>query len=134
MPTENRLALAQVRLNNARECLADAETTLSIGAYKNAANRSYYAIFHAIRAVLAIDAFDSRRHSGIIAEFRHKYIKPGVFPSEYSDIIGDAFKIRNNSDYDDFYIVPKEDVVRQVDNAKTFIAAVEGYIKTLKKD
>ena len=32
-------------------------------------NRSYYAVFHLLRAVTALDGFDSRKHSGIIAYF-----------------------------------------------------------------
>jgi uncharacterized protein (UPF0332 family) len=63
MPTENRAILAGIRLENATECLKDAENALSAEAYKNAANRYYYCIFHAMRAVLAYDAFDSKKHS-----------------------------------------------------------------------
>jgi len=129
MPAENRDALAEVRLENARECLADSENALSNERYKNAATRSYYCIFHSMRAVLALDAFDSSKHSGVIAEFRHKYLKTEQFPKEFSDIIRDAFLTRNKSDYDDFYVVSKEDVKTQVENAKTFLAAVEDYIK-----
>ncbi len=51
------------------------------GRYKAANNRSYYAIFHALKAVLALDAFDSKRHSGIISEFQRRYIKDEVFPT-----------------------------------------------------
>jgi len=35
--------------------------------YRSAANRAYYAIFHAMRAVLALDGVDMKHHSGIIA-------------------------------------------------------------------
>jgi uncharacterized protein (UPF0332 family) len=41
-----------IRLEKARECLRDAERNLADNAFANAANRSYYCIFHAIRAVL----------------------------------------------------------------------------------
>ena len=48
------------------------------------ANRSYYAVFAAMRAVLALQGFDSKKHSGIIAEFRREYIKSGLLPKELS--------------------------------------------------
>jgi uncharacterized protein (UPF0332 family) len=82
-----------------------------------------------MRAVLAIDAFDSKKHSGVIAKFRQKYIKTGIFPKEFSNIVRDAFDIRNNSDYNDFYVVSKNDVSEQVRNARTLLVAVEAYIK-----
>ena len=43
------------------------ETYLKQGNYESAANRSYYAVFHAMRAVLAFDEIDMKRHSGIIS-------------------------------------------------------------------
>ena len=120
-----------LRLDKARECLRDAVKNIDDGAYATAANRSYYAIFHAMRSVLITIDFSAKTHSGNIAEFRRRFIKTGVFPTEHSDIIGRAFEVRNDSDYSDFYVISKEEVIQQAENAKTFIAAVEEYIKTL---
>jgi uncharacterized protein (UPF0332 family) len=130
MPNENRRTLAKVRLDNSRECLNDALATLNSGSYKTSANRSYYCIFHAMRAVLALDALDSKKHSGIISVFRQKYIKTGVLPKELSSIIDNAFDTRNSSDYEDFFVISKPDTKRQIENAQTFLAAVESYINT----
>jgi uncharacterized protein (UPF0332 family) len=85
-----------------------------------------------MRAVLATDCFDSKKHSGIIATFRQKYIKTGIFPSEFSDVIRKAFENRGNSDYDDFFVISKEETSEQVESAATFLTAVETYIKMLR--
>lgn len=82
-----------------------------------------------MRAILAMDSFDSKKHSGIISAFRERYIKTKIFPPEFSDIIGNAFDIRNDSDYEDFYVISKDEVTKQIENAKAFFAAVEEYIK-----
>jgi len=131
---DNRAVLIHLRFEQAQKCLEAALLLKNAEAYKDAANRSYYSIFHAMRAVLASDCFDSKKHSGIISEFRRRYIKPGVFSKIFSDIIDDAFEVRNNSDYNDFYVVSKEDVIHQTENAKIFLIAVEEYIKTLFTD
>jgi uncharacterized protein (UPF0332 family) len=81
-----------------------------------------------MRAVLAIDTFDSKKHSGIISMFRQKYIKTGIFAAEFSDVIENAFSIRNKSDYDDFFVISKEEVTQQIANARVFLEAVENYI------
>jgi len=57
-------------MEHARQCLADAEWMRTAESYKSSANRVYYAVFHAMRAVLILDGFDSKKHSGIIAEFQ----------------------------------------------------------------
>ena len=122
---------ANLRLEKAQECLRDAERNIEDEAFANAANRSYYCYFHAMRALLITVGFSSKKHSGIISEFRRLYIKTKVFPVEFSDMVKNAFIVRNNSDYEDFYVVSKEEVIQQAKNAKTFLKAIEEYIKTL---
>jgi len=129
VPEEKITIIAKYRLEQARECLNDALLSINAGSYKNAANRSYYCIFHSMRAVLALEKFDSKKHSGIIDEFRLKYIKTEIFPKEFSNIIRDAFTVRNKSDYDDFYLISKSDVIDQTENATVFLTAVETYIR-----
>ena len=104
--------------------------TLKLGDYKTVANRSYYAVFAAMRAVLALQGFDSKKHSGIIAEFRREYIKSGLLPKELSPIIEALVEIRQGSDYDDFYLISKEEVEEQLHNAEQFVRIVETYLLT----
>lgn len=44
-------------------------------------------------------------------------------------MIKSAFYIRNNSDYDDFYVIVKADVEEQIQNAEEFCAAVRTYLE-----
>ena len=131
MPNENRVALMQLRIEQARQSLNAADVLLKSEAYRDAANRSYYSIFHTMRAVLALDCYDSKKHSGIISEFSRRHIRDGLLSNECSKIIRKAFDVRNNSDYDDYYVISKEDVIQQIENAKLFLTAVEDYIKIL---
>ena len=52
-------ALAIVRLEKANQCLHAAEKNFAMDLYMTSVNRSYYCIFHSMRAVLALDKFDS---------------------------------------------------------------------------
>ena len=97
--------------------------------YKGAANRSYYAIFHAMRSVLALEKKDFSKHSGVSAYFRKEYIKTGIFDVELSDIITEAFVVRSDSDYDDYYQISKADVLEQINNAEKFSNIIEQYLE-----
>lgn len=119
---------ARYRMEKAKEEYNAALVLLETKHYRAANNRAYYAIFHGMRSVLAFDGYDSKKHSGIIAEFRRNYIKTGVFDSSLSDIIGEASEIRNASDYDDMFIVSISETEEQVANAKIFLDAVEKYV------
>ena len=115
------------RIEQARECLRIAEIMIEISA-QNSANRSYYCIFHAMRAVLALERLDSKNHLGVISAFRQRYIKTGIFAASFSRIIGSAFEIRNESDYEDFIEISNAQALQQIENAKLFLEAVDEYI------
>ena len=122
--------LSKYRLEQAKECLVAAEATVDLSV-KTSVNRSYYCIFHAMRAILALDGFDSKKHTGIISAFRQMYIKSGKIAAHFSDIIGDAFEVRNDGDYEDFHVVDKTEALQQIENARSFLEAVEKYISDL---
>ena len=128
MTIEERRALSTARLDLAFDCLNTAKVNRDIGDYRAAANRSYYAIFHAMRAVLALDEVDMSKHSGIMAEFRRRYLKTEILDRKLSATITQAFEVRNASDYDDFYIVSREDVDLQIDKVTQFIIAIGEYL------
>lgn len=121
--------LSKHRIEVAKERLQSARLLIDAGDYKAAANRSYYAAFSAMRAVLALDGLDFKRHSGVISEFRKSYIKTGVFDAELSHIIDSLKDVRQSSDYDDFYLISKEEVSLQVENAECFVSRVEEYLQ-----
>ena len=53
-----RADLAIYRLETARQCIISAKALIEISDYKGAANRSYYAVFHCMRSVLALRSID----------------------------------------------------------------------------
>ncbi len=86
--------LSRYRMEQARQCITSAKALVEIDDYKGAANRSYYAVFHAMRSVLALEGKD-------------------------------------NSDYDDFYVISMEEVNEQIENAIRFCDAVEVYLEKI---
>lgn len=130
MHLEEKRALSAARFEHAKECLEAARLLLNAENYKSAANRSYYAIFHAMRAVLAYDEIDMKHHSGIISEFRKLYIKTGIFDTYMSTIISVLFNVRQDSDYDDFFVISKNEVVEQIENADAFLSKIQEYLNT----
>jgi len=128
MPHNSEMELAKYRMDRAKEELEIAKILFQMKKYLKALNSSYYSIFHATRALLSLDKFDSRKHSGIISYFIKNYVKTGKLPDELSRFIVKAEQIRNDSDYKDFYIVSSEIVEQQIANAEKFIAAIEELI------
>ena len=120
--------LVEYRLESARERLRSSQLLLEAGQYKDSIGRSYYAIFTAVRAVLATNEVDFSKHSGVISYFQKEFIKTGKFDIKYSKILQNAFQIRNICDYDDFYIATKNDAEEQYKNAEEMLITIERFL------
>lgn len=120
--------LSKYRFETSLENLDDARLMYENGRYKNALNRAYYSIFHAIRAVNALKGFDSSKHSGVIAFFNQNYVKEEIFPKDLSKIITQASNNREKADYLDFYIASSEEAKKQIDRAEEFSRAIKEYL------
>lgn len=122
-----RKDLVLYRIQTAKSDLNSARILFNAGEYKGANNRAYYAIFHAINAVHALNGNAFKRHKDAIANFNKSYVKTEVFSREISRKINEAEEIRHASDYDDFYIASQEESERQISVANEFIQLVEKY-------
>jgi len=116
------------RLGSAKEKLESAKLLLDNGKLKDSIGRSYYAMFTSVRALLALDGVDFSKHAGVISYFQKEYIKTGVLEVKYSKYISQAFQIRNNTDYADFYIVSKSDAEEQYKRAEAFYEVIRRYL------
>ena len=65
-----RYSLAKQTYNNAKMCFDN-------GFYRDCINRSYYAVFYAIRAVLALESIDFKRHKDVAAYFNKEFVAGG---------------------------------------------------------
>lgn len=120
--------LANYRLEQSKENLEEAEALFNIKKYKGASNRAYYSIFHAIKAILALEETDFKKHSSVIAYFNKEYISKEIFSKELGKRVSEARFYREKSDYVDFYIVTKEECKKQIETAKLMIKNAEDYI------
>ncbi len=120
--------LARLRLERAKEMLLAAKKNFESDELKTSLNRSYYAIFHAIRSVNCLDGFDSSKHSGVIAHFNQYTLKTGKMDPQLSETIKTAMYCREKSDYDDFYVVSRKETEKQLVLAEEFVEAVQEYL------
>ncbi|MCC8080134.1 MAG: HEPN domain-containing protein [Oscillospiraceae bacterium] len=129
MDEQNRRSLSAYRMESAEEHLKASKLLLDAGLYKDSIGRSYYAMFAAARALLALDGKDFSKHSGVISYFQKEYIKTRKIDVKYSRYIVNAFQVRNHADYEDYYIVANDDAVEQYENAAEFCEAIKEFIK-----
>lgn len=130
MRLEEKLNLSKYRLDKAKEELVSAKVLFNAQLYSKSLNSSYYAMFHAVRSILALDEVDSKKHSSVISHFIKSYVHTNKIDKEIGKNIVKAERSRNDSDYRDFYIASKEAAEKQIQNATDFIDHLERLINT----
>lgn len=113
---QRHIDLSNYRLEKAKEHLKAAEKLFEEKLFKDSVSRSYYSIFSATRALLALKKLDSKKHKGIISLFNKTFVKTKIVKIKASKIIKEAKIYRENVDYADFLIITKDEAKQQLIN------------------
>jgi uncharacterized protein (UPF0332 family) len=116
-------------IERANEALEVAAHNLDDGFFAASVNRAYYAVFYAANAMLSTEGLARSKHSGVIATFRERFVKPGPIEAEYSRIYGRAMDDRHLGDYEITTRITAGDAARDLEDARRFVGRVEGYLK-----
>ena len=123
-----RKALSLARLKRSKQHLKSARDLLRNDDFADSVSRSYYAIFQAARALLALEGTESRKHSGVISLFNRHFVKTGRVGKQLGGIVKDARRSREMADYTELAEFSREDAEGQIADAEAFIREVETLI------
>ncbi len=116
-------------LARAERLLTVARDNLTMGHYSDSINRSYYAMFHAAKAVLQELGIERSSHQGLWAAFGQFVARPGLMESRHHQAALEAFQSRNRSDY---FADPGDtcqDSEEELDAAREFVAACRTFLE-----
>ena len=122
--------LVTYRLQQAESTLTAARTLLDAGLVRDSVNRSYYAAFYAVLALLCTKGLGTSKHAGAIALFDREFVKPGVFGKSLSVFLHKAFDMRQEADYAEMSEVDAQDASEAIAGAEDFIAQVTRQLKS----
>jgi uncharacterized protein (UPF0332 family) len=123
--------IARHRYDRALLILKEGRDAFALKNYGNAVGRSYYAIFTAMRALLAMKGLDSKTHSGVLALFNQYFVKENLLPKGFGKLARDAKDIRERADYEDFVIITREAAADYLEKADSFLKKVETVLREL---
>lgn len=125
LTNEERKILVALELKKAQETYEEIGILINAKRLNGAANRMYYAVFHAVCALLINDGHQVNTHKGSHALFNQQYIKAGVLPKEYGQLYNQLQTMREESDYNCAYDVEIEELQQRLEPAKKLIEAIE---------
>lgn len=123
--TKELIKLAKHRLEKARNTLSDARKFIGGATLESTVNRIYYAMFHAVNALLIAKGLSSSKHSGVRALFNREIVNTGLLEKQWGRFYSELFNSRQEADYMDFVEFKQEDVELWLEKAGRFIDEIE---------
>lgn len=125
----NKQQLIVYRLERAKETLQDAHLLFDQGgSLGSVINRSYYAMFYGVLALLTTIGRGSSKHSGVISLFDQHFVKSGQFSISMSKALHKAFDLRQIGDYRELLEFDEKQAEEILNSADQFVEAVDTHL------
>ena len=97
------------------------------------ANRVYYAVFHAVTALLIKNGLHAGSHQGVSVLFNKHFVKENLIDEKYGRLLARLENMREKSDYTCLFETTKEEVMPMIPQVKEMITIIENLINSNKE-
>ncbi|MBO7140274.1 MAG: HEPN domain-containing protein [Prevotella sp.] len=124
----DRRTIVGLQMEKANHFLQQADMMCDLQQWDIAANRFYYACFHAVQALFIQNRLASRRHSGMLSQFGLHFIKTGIIDDRLGAFLHRMEQLREKGDYNCQFSVEKEELLSFVSPAHELISVIQHLI------
>ena len=121
----DKQTLISYRIKRSDETIEEAQLAIDNNKLNLAANRIYYIGFYIISALALKENFSTSKHSQLLGWFNKNYIKTGKLNSELGQIYLNAYRRRQESDYEDMVSFEKDDLIDKLEKMKIFVKNIK---------
>ena len=126
---EERRIIVGLELEKADLAYNETLWMLEKGSLSGAAGRLYYAIYHAVTALLIHDRHQVSSHKGSHALFGNYYVRTGLLPKSYAALYSQMESIREESEYNCTYVISEDELQQNIAPAKEMIDTIAAMVK-----
>lgn len=124
MEKDNQKILVSLQTEKAKRFLTQADEMANLKHWDLAANRYYYACFHAVQALFIAKGVNAHTHAGINTQFSLHFVKTGVVNISYGSFLARMFQLRQKADYNCAYEVSESEVQEIVELTHNFVKTI----------
>lgn len=124
MDEENRKILVSQQKQKALRFLSQADEMLGMEYWDLAANRFYYACFHAVQGLFISKGISAHTHAGMIQQFSLHFVKTRMVDMHYGSFLARMMQLRQKADYNCAYDISEEEVKETATLAHEFIEVI----------
>ena len=125
---EDRKIMVGLELEKADATFAEYVGLTEKGYWNTLANRLYYALFHAVSALLISDGREVGSHKGAAIRFHQYYVRQGLFSEDEGSFYSQMETLREKSDYNCFFNVSEHEICSRIEPTRQFIEKIKQYI------
>ncbi len=126
---EDLEAILKYRIQQAEDSIKEAEILFhSGGSFRSIINRSYYAMFYSVLALICKKGMGTSKHYGVLSIFDKEYVKKKIFPTEMSKLFHRSFYLRQQCDYEEFSLISKDETIDIMNGAKDFLEKIKNHL------
>lgn len=124
MEKDNQKILVSLQTEKAKRFLTQADEMANLKHWDLAANRYYYACFHAVQALFIAKGVNAHTHAGINTQFSLHFVRTGVVDISYGSFLARMFQLRQKADYNCAYEVSESEVQEIVELTHNFVKTI----------
>ena len=125
---EDRKIMVSLELEKADSTFAEHVGLTENGYWNTLANRLYYALFHAVSALLISDSHEVGSHKGAAIRFHQYYVRQGIFTEDEGAFYSQMETLREKADYNCFFKVSEADIKARIEPTRQLIDRIRQYI------
>ena len=125
---EERAILVNLEYEKGKSFLEQAEKIVELGYWDMVANRLYYAVFHAVSALLIKNGHKVGTHKGVVLLFGQHYIKTGIFSPVEGRLYSQLQTMREKADYVCTFQTTQEEISPMLEPARKMIEKIGSII------
>lgn len=125
---EERQVMVTLELEKSDKTWAQLDVQLKAHLWDMAANRLYYALFHAVSALLIHDRHEVGTHRGAVNKFSLYYVKQGLFTKEEGRLYSRLQSLREEGDYNCAFDAGQDEVEEKIEPTWQLIDKIKHYI------
>lgn len=121
---QNRKDLIHMYWTKSIQTMEELQVAVDAKKWNMAANRMYYALFHAITALFVKDGHPVGTHRGAKAAFGQYYVLTGKMTPDEGRFFSQMETLRDRADYDIVFTASEKDILSYLPDAKSLIGKI----------
>ena len=126
---EEKTIMVEFEIEKAKKLIEQFSVLQEANLWDTLANRMYYAVFHAVSALLIQNGLHAATHQGVFILLNKHFIKEKVIDDKFGHLYARLQTMREKSDYTCLFETTEEEIIPMIEPTKEMISIIESILK-----